>query len=301
MELHQLRYFVAVAETGTFTEAAKRCFVSQPSLSQQIMKLEEELEQPLFDRLGRRVEPTEGGRRLLGRAQAILFEIEDAARAVKDAGEKGHLRIGVFPSIGPYLLPQILAEGQKIMPGVTISVREDFRTKLADAITAGDLDLFLGSMPPDRPELEVEKLFSEDLLVAVSSSHPLAKAKRVRPRDLAGQKLILLGEASSLALQTKRFFGAHQIGMEIGSQCAQVHSVKALVAAGVGLAIIPRMAIDNQETGIVYRGIQGLRPKREIVIVRHRHRFRSRAETAFVLMLKEMFGHVANTGANDQP
>lgn len=287
MELHQIRYFVAVAESGSFTRAANRCFVSQPSLSQQISKLEDEFGQPLFDRLGRRVELTEGGRRFLDRARSILFEIEDAVRAVRDDGTSGRVRLGVLPSIAPYLLPDVLARAHQLLPAVRITIHEDFRSHLLEEISAGRLDVFLGSLPPEKPDMEVEHLFSEDLVVAFSTSHPLASVDRVGARDLNGQKLILLGESSSLGLQTKRFFGAHQIDLEVVAQCAQVQSVKALVATGLGIAIIPRMAIDGTEANMAFRAIDGVRAIREIVLVRHRHRFRGRAEMAFVEMLRE--------------
>ena len=288
MELHQIRYFLAVAETGTFTRAAKKCFVSQPSLSQQLIKLEHELGQPLFDRLGRRAELTEGGQRFLDRARGILFEVEDAVRAVRDDGRSGRVRLGVLPSIGPYLLPEVLKRARAVLPDLSVTIHEDFRTHLIEQISAGRLDLFLGSLPPEKPELEVEHLFFEDLMVALSADHPLASAHRVRPQDLEDQKLILLGEASSLGLQTTRFFGAHRISLKIAAQCAQVQSVKALVAAGVGIAIIPRMAIDGTESNMAFRSIEGLLPRREIVIVRHRQRFRGGGEMAFLKMLRDL-------------
>ncbi|RME72002.1 MAG: LysR family transcriptional regulator [Verrucomicrobia bacterium] len=289
MEMHQLRYFVAVAETGSFTEAARRCFVSQPSLSQQIIKLEGELGSPLFDRLGRRVELTESGRRLLARARRILFEVEDAVREVRDTGARGLLRLGVLPSIGPYLLPTIFERLHSALPEVRVEVHEDFRSHLVEELAAGKLDLLLMSLPPEREEFVVEELFSEDLLLAVPTKHPLARIGRIPPERLAGEKLIFLGESSSLALQTKRLLGEHEIELEIGGQCSQVQTMKALVAAGVGIAIIPRMAIRQRDTGVVVREIAGLHPKREIVVVRHRHRYHSHAENRFVDLLKVAF------------
>jgi LysR family hydrogen peroxide-inducible transcriptional activator len=286
MELHQLRYFVAVAETGTFTAAAKRCFVSQPSLSQQILKLEGELGRPLFDRLGRRAELTEGGRRFLGRAQAILSEVEDAARVVRDDGKRGRVRLGVFPSIGPFLLPDILGRARKELPDVDVVISEDFRSYLVEEISAGQLDLLLGSIPPRKVELDVEVLFAEDLLLAMPKGHPLVEVGKIRPKDLVGERLVLLGEASSLGVQTQRFFGAHQINLEVAAQCSQVQTVKALVAAGLGLAIVPWMATAARDDQLVFRAIDGLRARREIVLVRNRHRFRSQAEIAFVDLLR---------------
>src|SRR6516165_86430 len=144
MEMHQLRYFVAVAQTCSFSRAAERCHVSQPSLSQQIQKLERGLKQQLFERLGRRVVLTDAGRLLLDRAMAILSAVEDAERRLQDDDEKGgKLAIGAIPTIAPYLLPLLLRTYLKRHPHVDLTVHEDVTGQLLGAVAAGDLDLAL--------------------------------------------------------------------------------------------------------------------------------------------------------------
>lgn len=288
MELHQLRYFVAVVETGSFTAAAKRCFVAQPSLSQQIKKLEDELGQPLINRLGRHAEVTPAGALFLERARRILWEVEDAVRIVDDEGEGGCLRVGVLPSIAPYLLPEVLERARVRLPHAAIEIDEDFRSAIVEAVTAGRLDLALATLPPDNPRLETEVLLSEPLLVAMPLGHALVKKPELLATDLAGQRLVFLGETSSLGLQTRRFFGDLRIEVVAASRCSQVKTVKTLVAAGFGLAIVPLMAAVREHPGVVYRSLSDAKPRRELVLVRHRQRFHSRIERIFAEVLREV-------------
>lgn len=295
MEIHQLKYFVTAAEVGNFTQAAKRCHVSQPSLSQQILKLEDELGQRLFDRLGRRVQLTAAGLLFFERAQRVLVELEDAARAVRDEGGTGRIRFGIVPSIAPYVLPELLSKVHERLPESRIDVHEDFRTFLLEQVAAGELDGVILTLPPAWPNIEIELLYSEPLLAAIPEGHPLATQARLTPRDLDGQRLVLLGDASSLALQTRRFFGDHRINVEVVCRCAQVWTVKTLVAAGIGLAILPQMAAEIAHEGVIYRELSGVVPKREIVLVRNSQRFHSRIEEAWIQIVREYFAHRSDT------
>src|SRR5262249_16873605 len=143
MEIHQLRYFVAVAQAGNFSRAAERCHVSQPSLSQQILKLERRLGQPLFSRLGRRAVLTDAGRMLLDRALSVRATVDAAGRRLRagDPLDAGRLAIGAIPTIAPYLLPPILKSFVKRCPRVELIVREDVTHHLVSAVVEGELDL----------------------------------------------------------------------------------------------------------------------------------------------------------------
>lgn len=303
MEVHQLRYFVSVAEVGNFTQAAKRCHVSQPSLSQQILKLEDELGQKLFDRLGRRVQLTAAGMVFFERAQRILLEIDDATRAVRDESGTGRVRFGIVPSIAPYVLPELLQLFQVQLPDSRVDVHEDFRSLLLEQVDSGELDAVILTLPPASPNIEIELLYSEPLLAAIPAGHPLATKPRLTPRDLDGQRLVLLGDASSLALQTRRFFGDHRINVDVVCRCAQVWTVKTLVAAGIGLAILPQMAADLAHEGVIYRELSGVVPHREIVLVRNTQRFRGRTEEAWMQIVRDYFAQreSAATGRNRRP
>src|SRR5262245_20267186 len=153
MEMHQLRYFVAVVQTGNFSRAAERCHVSQPSLSQQIQELERQLGQQLLQRLGRRSVPTDAGRLLLDRALTILASAEDAERRLRGGqnSEDGRLAIGAIPTIAPYALPATLHSFARDRPRAELIVREDVTSQLVPAIIEGELDLAIVALPIDDP------------------------------------------------------------------------------------------------------------------------------------------------------
>src|SRR3954469_17486195 len=164
MELHQLRYFVAVAETGNFTRAAERSNVSQPSLSQQILNLESEIGHKLFHRLGRKAVLTEAGGTFIERARRILFEVENAAKELSDSPSLDRrITVGAVPTIMPYLLAPLIAECHAKHPNLLIHAREDFRPSLVRAVIEGELDLAVVTLPVKDPRLSIEPLLTEPL------------------------------------------------------------------------------------------------------------------------------------------
>jgi LysR family hydrogen peroxide-inducible transcriptional activator len=183
MEMQQLRYVVAVARTGNFSRAAEQCHVSQPSLSQQIQKLEDELGERLFDRMKREVKLTSHGETFLRRAVRILEEVDAAKREATDAQDllRGTLTIGVLPTIAPYLLPDTLAKFTEKFPGVEIVVQEDTTARLLKLAHGYEIDFALASQPIQDARLEVRELFTEELLLALPPGHPLTR-KRSRRR-----------------------------------------------------------------------------------------------------------------------
>src|SRR5690606_35554027 len=172
MELHQLRYVQTVAETGNFTRASASCNVAQPSLSQQIGKLERELDHRLFHRLGRRAIPTEAGAVFIERARRILLETENAAREIRDSPSlERTITIGAVPTLAPYLLPSLLERCRRELPNIQVLTREGFRADLVVAVVRGDLDLAFVSLPLRDPRLSIETIFTEPLLLAASRDH----------------------------------------------------------------------------------------------------------------------------------
>src|SRR5437773_4953197 len=186
MEIHQLRYFVAVADEGSFSRAAAKVRVAQPSLSQQIRKLEAEIGQPLFDRLPRSVVLTEAGRCLLEYARQILASIGDARRCVDELkGEvAGDVAVGAIPTVAPYVLPELVVTFQNHYPDVTLPIVDDVTEGIARRIELGELDVALASTCQKSPTLRVEHLGSEPLLALLPEGHPLAKESAVRFDDL---------------------------------------------------------------------------------------------------------------------
>src|SRR5437868_232014 len=177
MEIHQLRYFIAVVDEGSFSRAAAREHVAQPSLSQQIQKLEAEMEQRLFDRLSRAVVVTEAGKCMLEYARKILVEIAEARRCLDDLkGEiGGRLTIGAIPTMAPYVLPKLIGKFQSRYPKVVLEVLEDTTERLAARLEDGTLDIAIMSTCQQSPALEPRPLTEEPLLVLLSNQHRLAK------------------------------------------------------------------------------------------------------------------------------
>jgi len=271
MEIYQLRYFVAVAETGNFTKAAARCFISQPSLSQQILNLEEELGQKLFHRLGRKVAPTTAGELLLERAHRILAEADDAIRELKEDPAQGHrVSVGVIPTVAHFFLPAILAYCRANEIRIQLNSWEDFRPTVVQAVLDGEIDLGVVSMPVNEPRIETSVLFSEPLLLAVSANHPLANAASVTLEDLRDQDFVMLGTGSSTATLVQRLLGDHDFEPRIAHRVAQLSTAKALTALGAGISVLPRSArTTNDPAGLVYRKFSGQVPMREISLIRH--------------------------------
>jgi len=288
MEIHQLRYFVTVAETGNFTRASERCNVSQPSLSQQIIKLESEMGHKLFHRLGRKAVLTEIGLTFLERARRILFEIETAGKEIKDSpGTERRIVVGAIPTVMPYLLPIIIAEARRKHPNLVIHAREDFRTPIVKSVMDGELDLALASTPIPDARAAVEPLFTEHLLLAVPEQHHLAARPAVTGADLKDETFILLGHSSALAAQIQQFCGAHDFEPTIGYRCNQLSTVKYFLKMGLGISILPQITrTPERDQGILYRRLSGRPPQREIVLVRHPQRYQTRGAALFLEELR---------------
>src|SRR5579871_453320 len=160
MELVQLRYVVAVAETGNFTRAAARLDIAQPSISQQISKLEKELGQRIFHRIGRKAVLTEAGSAFLDRARTILFEVEDVVKQLRDdPSMQRRITVGAIPTLAPYLLPPLIARCKARFPHLQVNIREDFKVTLTRDILEGDLDLAFVALPVTDPNIHAEVLW----------------------------------------------------------------------------------------------------------------------------------------------
>jgi LysR family transcriptional regulator, hydrogen peroxide-inducible genes activator len=289
MELSQLRYVQAVAETGNFTRAAERSNIAQPSLSHQIIKLEKELGHKLFHRLGRKAVPTEAGIAFLERARRILFEVEDATKELGDSPTfERRITVGAIPTLAPYVLPKLIARCKRRYPNLQVNIREDFKRQLIEEMLHGELDLALVTVPADEPSIQVEVLWTEPLLLVTAKSHPLALKKNVKGADLEHENFILLGNSSSLAAQVRRFCGDHHFEPRIGSQCAQVATVKALVGIGAGISILPAGAQSTDDSkGLAYINLSDAEPIRQIAVLKHIQRYQSRGAEQFLALLRE--------------
>lgn len=292
MEIYQLRYFVAVAETGNFTRAAERVNVSQPSLSQQILKLETEVGHKLFHRLGRKAVLTEAGGTFLERARRILFEVENAAKELSDHPSlERRIAVGAVQTVMPYLLTPLIARLRETHPNLLIDAREDFRANLVRAVVEGDLDLAVVPQPVTDHRVATEELLTEPLLLVVGKHHPFASRSEISITDLAEETFISLGDSSALASQIRAFFGDNKFQPRIGIRCAQVATLKLFAATGMGISLLPQLArLPDDRDNLIYLRLTGSAPTRQLVVIRHLQRYQSRGAEQFLAQLRE---HVA--------
>jgi LysR family hydrogen peroxide-inducible transcriptional activator len=293
MEMHQLKYFLAIADTGNFTRAAEQCHVSQPSLSQQIIKLEEEVGHKLFDRMGRRVQLTDAGRLLEDHARAVLTTVENATRQLRESRGQGfgRLAIGVIPTIAPYLLPQALAVFMRASPNVELIIQEDYTARVIDGLCAGELDVAIAALPIDDENLVVEVLGSEPLLLVLPKGHPLTGKRRILLRDISGEPFVLISEVHCLGEQVMSICRSQEINPRIVCRGAQISTVQAMVALGQGISLLPAMARQGDtDSRRVYQTLATDQPERTIVAVQHRHRFQTTQARQFIEILKRSLG-----------
>jgi DNA-binding transcriptional LysR family regulator len=294
MEVHQLAYFESVSRHLHFTRAADELNVAQPSVSQQIRKLETELGTPLFHRMKRRVALTEAGRRFLPHARAVLQQLEEARVEVQELTglRKGTLAVGAPPSAGTHLLPRALAAFSQRHPGIGLSFREGGSRTLVHLLEQGELDLAVVIQPVVRhPALETMPLLDEELLLAAPLGHPLAeRGGRVHLAQLRDEPFVMLREGA-YDLCDRTLAACRRAGFEprIVLDGCEMDSVLRFVAAGIGVAILPEMVLSDVDParGPVGVRLQGHRLSRSLVIARRRDRYFSAAAREFVRVLRE--------------
>jgi LysR family hydrogen peroxide-inducible transcriptional activator len=295
MELHQLRYFCAVAKTANFTRAAQSERVAQPSLSQQIMKLEDELGARLFDRLGRTVRLTEFGRILLPRAEAILRQLGEAKTEIQQmAGiDKGRVVLGAIPTIAPYFLPGRLAGFARRHPAIAISVVEETTPMLLQRLREASADLALLALPVAGDEFACEELLRERLYVVVAENHRFASRAAIELKAIADEPFLLLKEGHCFRDNTIAACRRARVHPNVVFETGQFDSILAMVAAGMGVSIVPEMAASRRSRCRFLR-VEDSRAYRTIGLVRFKHHFPTRAER----VLAEHLRGALKTGKN---
>lgn len=249
MNLQDIRYLVALAEHRHFGRAAEACHVSQPTLSSQIRKLEEELGVTLLERTNKRVDLTPVGSQILVHAQEALAhttQMEAVARAARDP-MIGSLKLGVIPTLAPYLMPLILKPLRQAYPGLLIELWEDQTRALIEGLRNHRLDAALLATAPDAPEITEIALFDEPLLAALPVGHRFANASTVTEKSLAGE-LLVLAEGHCLSNQALAACGAKSVlartPLQSSMQAATLETLVNLVAAGYGATLIPALAAE---------------------------------------------------------
>jgi LysR family hydrogen peroxide-inducible transcriptional activator len=276
MNLRDLGYLLAVAEHAHFGRAARACGISQPTLSVQVRKLERQLGLPLFERGGRTVVPTLACQRLLGHARAAVAEAEAILAVARDLRDPlaGRFRLGIIPTLAPYLLPLVFAPLREALPALEVEPWEDQTLALLERLRAHELDAVLLATPVDGTDLLSQPLFAEPFLAALPPEHPLAGRAVVAEADLA-RDILVLADGHCLRDQALEACG-HSGALGGALRAASLSTLLNMVAAGYGTTLLPGLAAGAaRDAGIVLRPLAA-RAGRTVRIV-WRARFPRRA------------------------
>lgn len=291
MNLRDLKYLVALADHRHFGRAAAACFVSQPTLSTQIRKLEEELGVTLVERSPRKIMLTPTGQQVAERARRIVGDVEqmkEVARRSQDP-EAGVVRLGIFPTLGPYLLPHVVPSIRRRFPQLELLLIEDKSDQLLARLRDGRLDAAVLALPVHDEQMHAEPLFEEPFVLAVPDGHPLAARRSITLDALAEERLLLLEDGHCLrdqALDVCHLAGASE---KSGFQGTSLETLRQMVAANVGVTLLPMLAIQPpvaRSPDIRLIGFAGDEPpSRRIAMVWRR----SSAMTEFLQALAQLF------------
>lgn len=294
LSLRQLQYLVAVAEARSFRRAAEACRVSQPSLSAQVAEAERALGVRLFERDRRRVLVTPAGEVLLERARRVLLGADDLLEAARRHADplSGTVRIGVIPTVGPYLLPRATPALRKSLPGLLVLWEEDRTATLVRRVTAGELDAALLAREADLGDLVQAELADDPFVLAAPRSHALARGSGpLRPSELRGERVLLLDDGHCLRDQALEVCEkAH--AEELGFRATSLPTLVQMVASGAGVTLLPRVAVEAEarHADVVIRPFTRPVPGRTLVLAWRRG---SAAEVA----LREVVKAIRSAGA----
>src|SRR5215831_6608247 len=268
--LRQLQYVVAVAELMSFRRAAERCNVSQPSLSAQVAEIEAALGVPLFERDRRGVLVTPAGQELIARARRVLVEADDLSESANRFVDPltGTLRIGVIPTIAPYLLPHIVPALRKTYPQLTFVWIEDKTDTLVRSVGQGNLDGALLALESNIGDLERVEIAVDPFLLATAKDHPLSRSTAPVPRNrLRGERILLLDDGHCFRDQVLEYCSGSKVE-ELGFRATSLPTLSQMVASGAGLTLLPSIAIptETQRSRLTVRPFSPPVPFRTIVL-----------------------------------
>jgi LysR family hydrogen peroxide-inducible transcriptional activator len=275
MTLTELRYIVAVARERHFGRAAEACFVSQPTLSVAIKKLEEELDVKIFERGASEVSVTPLGEEIVRQAQSVI----EQASAIKEIAKRGKdplagaLRLGIIYTIGPYLLPELVKHTIEHYPQMPLMLQENFTTKLLEMLRTGELDCAIMAEPFPDTGLATAPLYDEPFMVAVPASHPLAQRDAISAQELKAETMLLLGNGHcfrdhvlEVCPEFARFSSAAE-GIRKSFEGSSLETIKHMVASGMGVTVVPCLSVPAQPPAhLRYIPFEGTPPSRRVVL-----------------------------------
>ncbi len=288
MEIHQLRYFCAVAKHGTFTRASQAEHVAQPSLSQQILKLEAELGARLFDRLPRSARLTVFGKAFLPKAERILREVGEAKSELRDMSgdERGEVVLGIIPTIAAYLLPKLLNGFAAHHPNISVKVLEEITPVLRQGLADGTIDLAIAALPIEGVEFQTEKLFEEKFFAVLPKKHPLAPRRSISLEELNEEPFLLLKEGHCFRDGLIAACSKVRMSPNVIFESGQFATILAMVCAGMGVSAVPAMAVKPQE-GCQFVPITGKHSNRKVGIVTARNHYQSHAQRLLMQQIRK--------------
>jgi LysR family transcriptional regulator, hydrogen peroxide-inducible genes activator len=297
MTLVQLTYLVAIADHGHFGRAAEACYVTQPTLSMQLMKLEEELGVTLIDRSLQPIRPTERGRQIVAQARAVLAECDRLTGLLHEEGPlAGELRVGIIPTLAAYLLPLLAPALGERYPAIVLVVEELTTAHLIDQLLAGRLDAGIVATDENRPGVETLPLFDEPFVGYVGAGHPLSGGEHLQPADLDLDNVWLLAEGHCLRDQVTQLCRrpSEEAGRRIHFESGSLETLRHLVDRVGGMTLLPLLATHflDPSAALRIRRFDEPAPGRTVRLVRPRAGARQRLVDAFAAVVRERAGQV---------
>ncbi len=296
MEVHQLRYFCAVARHGTFTRASEVEHVAQPSLSQQIQKLEAELGARLFDRLPRSARLTVFGKAFLPKAESILRDLQAAKTELRDmsGNEQGEVAVGIIPTIAAYLLPRLLNGFPLRHPLITLNIIEDITPTLLQRLHDGTIDMAVAALPIAGTDLTTEELFEEKFYAVLPEKHRLASRASISLAELNREPFLLLKEGHCFRDSLIAACHKSKMSPSIVFESGQFATILAMVSAGMGVSAVPAMAV-HPHPGCKFILISGKHSTRTVGIVTSRNHYQGRAQRLLIKQMRDACGDAKRT------
>ena len=285
MDTQALTAFLAVAESGSFSTAAERLFVTQPAVSKRIAQLEQQLGTRLFDRVGRRIRLTETGEALLPRARQVLLDLEDMSRAISNltGTVSGTLRIGTSHHIGLHRLPPVLRRFSREYPDVKLDIHFIDSEEAWEAVLHGDLEMGVVTLPPQPdPRLHSQAVWQDPLVFMAAPEHPLARLDRVTLETLTGYSAILPSPVTFTRRIVESLFEEQALTLNISMSTNYLETIHMMVSIGLGWSVLPETMLDDS---VVRLNVDTALPVRRLGVVTHPGRSRSNAAGAFLDIL----------------
>jgi LysR family transcriptional regulator, hydrogen peroxide-inducible genes activator len=282
MNLKDLKYLVALADTGHFGRAAARTFVSQPTLSAQLKKLEEFLGVKLIERQPKNVQLTEVGKQVVARARRMVTEGEEIIALARNNTDPlaGKLKIALIPTIGPYLLPRVMQKIRKALPKLGLMLYEHQTEALLNRLRDGEIDMGIIALPAPQDGLESRELYREAFTVALPQSHPLSMKETIKIQDLKGQTLLLLEDGHCLRDQALEVCSRVDVREAEDFRATSLETLRQMVVAGLGITLLPELAVEppfGSQRGLTVRQFAKPAPTRTVGAVWRKSSTRAQA------------------------